>query len=317
MRGLVLAAVLGGAASAGEVRQVDAVLIDALKAAQAVVRESGDGLWPGYAAAPFGFVLVEADREVLLCDDRMPEGFSAAQVAAGLDCPQAVGPTSWRQASLLAAMPVFGPPSVIVMGSPEATGLETADWQRTIFHEHFHQWQAEQPGYYARVAALDLADGDETGMWMLNFPFPYSEPKVVSAFAEASKALAAALDAKDDQLAEATRAYQAARAKLAASVSAKAWRYFEFQLWQEGVARWTEIALAGESGDAAMVSAADAARARIREELEAPDLATAERVAVYAFGAGEAMLLERIRPGWRACYNRQMALGPLLSEGCM
>ena len=48
----------------------------------------------------------------------------------------------------------------------------------TVLHEHFHQLQQSQPGYFQGVEALGLSGGDQTGMWMLNYPFPYKTPAV-------------------------------------------------------------------------------------------------------------------------------------------
>jgi len=39
-------------------------------------------------------------------------------------------------------------------------------------HEHFHQLQNGQPRYFQAVQDLGLSHGDNTGMWMLNYPFP-------------------------------------------------------------------------------------------------------------------------------------------------
>ena len=72
-------------------------------------------------------------------------------------CDRLVRPRSNLPDNWLAAMPLFGPPSTIVIGTPEATGLALPRWRSTIFHEHFHQWQAALPDYYARVLALDLS----------------------------------------------------------------------------------------------------------------------------------------------------------------
>jgi hypothetical protein len=51
-------------------------------------------------------------------------------------------------------------------------------------HEHSHQLQNAQAGYSQAVAALGLSHGDQTGMWMLNYPFPYTNAGVVRTFAE-------------------------------------------------------------------------------------------------------------------------------------
>jgi hypothetical protein len=300
----------------GDPRPVAAFIVGGLTEARQIVSEQSDRYWAGFAKAPFGFLLVETDREVILCDGRTPDGFEAAVVAQNLDCPQAIGPRSWRQPSLLAAMPVFGPPSVIVMGSPETTGKTMPEWQKTIFHEHFHQWQAALPGYYQMVEQLNLSNGDQSGMWMLNFPFPYNNARSVAAHRDASLKLAAAVRSDAKQLRQRVKAYLAARARFSATVSEREWRYFEFQLWQEGVARWTEIVVAESSGREQIVAAAQDLRNSVMAQLEAPDLRVQGRIAAYALGAGEAMLLERTTPNWRHCYTRKLALKPILLHGC-
>ena len=45
-------------------------------------------------------------------------------------------------------------------------------------HEHFHQLQWAQPEYLKAIADLGLSKGDTTGMWMLNYPFPYDNPEL-------------------------------------------------------------------------------------------------------------------------------------------
>jgi hypothetical protein len=297
-------------------RGVPVEVLTPLKSARTWVQRHGDTVWPGFRRAPFGFLLVEKDRELLLCDTRVPDGFRPLGRNESLRCSAATGPSSWRTANLQAAMPVFGPPSVIVMGSPSDTGLSPSEWISTVVHEHMHQWQAGLANYYDRVEALNLAGGDATGMWMLNYPFPYSEPKVVEAFASASKALAEAITATPDHVKAATEQYLQLRGQLSASVSVAQWRYYEFQLWQEGVARWTEIALANRVGTQTARHVAQMKTEQVLNGLRAPDLTRDARVSVYAMGAGEALLLERVRPNWRECYPRHLALGPLWDETC-
>lgn len=273
----------------------------------------GETLWQGYDRAPFGFLLIGGDRETLLCDDRLPAGFVSARRDAATGCAAATRARSGLPDKLLAAMPVFGPPSTIVMGTPESTGRSRGDWLRTILHEHFHQWQTTLPDYWARTDALDLANGDQTGMWMLNYAFPYMDPKVAAAHATASKALAAALAARRTSgFGAALTRYMAARRTFQASVSPADWRYAEFELWQEGAARWTEIALGKLYPDPAVRKAATDLERQTLEQLAAPDLANQGRVFVYPFGAGETMLLEACSPGWRDTYRGVLALGPLL-----
>jgi hypothetical protein len=276
------------------------------------VREAarhGDSLWPGYSTAPFGFLLVSDEGEVLLCDERVPEGFTRGDRLKGLDCAVATGPKSWRNPSLLAAMPAFGPGEVIVMGSPAATGLDEETWRRTALHEHFHQWQGQLPDIYQRLEALGLSKGDQSGMWMLNYPFPYEKPEVDAAYRAAAKALIAALSASPADLRRNTEAYFAKRRAFAASVSEEEWRYFDFQLWKEGVARWTEMEVARRAGGK-WAERADRDWKALLADLDTASLAKKQRVGVYSYGAAEAALLERVDADWRGCYRAVTTLSP-------
>lgn len=278
-------------------------------------KSTGDRLWPGYGTAPFEFLLVAGDREELFCRTSVPEGFKPDGIDSASGCAKYVRPRTSLPNNLLAALPIFGPPSTIVMGTPESTGRTKAEWTRTILHEHFHEWQDSLPDIFARIGSLDLAGDDKTGMWMLNFPFPYSDPAIVSAFDHASHLLGAAVDARGTPaFRSALTRYLAARAKLAKAAGPKNWRYAEFELWKEGIARWTEIELGKEFPDPDVRASALALDQKTRAWLGKPDLAGAGREFVYPYGASEAMLLQACDPNWRARYLSVLALGPLLEE---
>lgn len=278
-------------------------------------RGPGEALWPGYGSAPFEFLLVEAKTETLLCRTAVPEGFKAAGHDKTVDCPRFVRDRTPLSDTLLAAMPLFGPPPTIVMGTPETTKRTPASWLRTILHEHFHQWQFSLPDYFKRTDALDLKGGDETGMWVLNYPFPYSKPEVISLQSAASNALAEAVEARGTAaFADRLDAYLEKRSAFRGGVSEKDWRYIEFQLWQEGVARWTEIQLGKSYPEPSVAKSADVLEQRTIQELRKPDLKGQEREFVYAFGAAEAMLLAACGPKWRAHYPLAMEMGAMLAE---
>ena len=282
---------------------------------RAIARTAGEALWPGFGDAPFGFLLVGRDQELLLCQPSPPRGFTPAGRDETTGCDRLVRRRTGLPEGLLAAMPIFGPASTIVMGTRESTGLTLLRWRAAVLHEHFHQWQTALPGYYARVAALDLAGGDPTGMWMLSFPFPYADPAIATAYSQAAQALADALEARRTGAFPARVAqYLERRRALAAAAGERNWRYVEFQLWQEGVARWTEIALGRNSDEYATRMDAAAREQEVIGGLRHPDMARVGRLVVYALGAGEAMLLEACGPAWRARYPTLLAMGPMVEE---
>lgn len=316
----LLAAAMLLAAQAGPASQPPAssardalgpLLVDVRKFAAA----EGEALWPGYGTAPFEFLLVEEKQETLLCRDRVPTGFVGDGRDPATGCQRHVRPRTLLSDKLLAAMPLFGPPPTIVMGTPQTTGRTPASWLRTILHEHFHQWQFTLPDYFARVDALDLKGGDTSGMWVLNYAFPYERPDVVASQAAASNALADAVAARGSPDFNARlEAYLARRRAFEKAAGPDNWRYIDFQLWQEGVSRWTEIKLGKAYPDAAVAASAAVLEERTLSALRAPDLAGQRREFVYAFGAAEAMLLDACGPQWRKSYVSVLALGPLLDK---
>jgi hypothetical protein len=292
----------------------EASLEASLATAQAHAREAGDRLFAGYSRAPFG-ILLEADgKETLLCHGRV-DGFVATGTDEHTGCPRQTQDKQHFPENLLAAMPALDRESVIVMGSPEKTGLTRAQWVRTIYHEHFHQYTSALPGYYERVGALNLANGDTTGMWMLNYPFPYDDAKVQGLYRAAAEALADAAESRGTGLFnQRAQTYLHAREAFEQGVSPAAWRYFEFQLWNEGVARWMEIAMGKTDSDPAVQEASRGLEASSVARLRTDTLSDRRREVVYGFGAAEAMLMESAGAGWREAYPGTLALGGLLRQ---
>ena len=60
-------------------------------------------------------------------------------------------------------------------------------------------------------------------------------------------------------------------------------KYFNFQLWREGIARYTEVR-AAEAAENYQPTAED------------------KRIMFYSFGAAEGFLLDRMRPDWKKQY---------------
>lgn len=276
--------------------------------------QTQDKVWPGWSKTPSPLLLVTPDTEYLTHFPNPPSEFQKA----GDDLyarPRQFAP------NLLATFPAFGPPAVIVIGEPANTTAKTSTpWLITVMHEHFHQLQYSQPGYYQAVEQLGLGKGDKSGMWMLNYPFPYEVPEIADAFAHLRDSLLAALNqveqAKFDPLA---KAYLKERKDFMAQFLPGDRKYFSFQLWQEGVARYTQFKAAEAAADYQPAPAFAAlpdytpfsayaltARARTLDELKHVDLAQSKREAFYSFGAAEALLLDRINPEWKSQYFQHL-----------
>jgi hypothetical protein len=286
-----------------------------------------DRLWPGWGHTAFQVLLVGDSAEFLVGHGGPAAGFVRLEYDTVLggevwSRPRLLSPT------LLATYPAVGGVPTVVIGSAERTGKASTDWVLTLLHEHFHQWQYSQPDYYAGVSRLDLAHGDTTGRWMLDYAFPYDSAPVQRAMRSLATALVQALEARPGARARALRDVVLARDSLRSRLTAADYRYFEFQLWQEGVARFIEYSAAQAAAEAGEPSpdfrslpdyepysrAAEGTPHSLRRELEQLDLARQRRVAFYPVGAAMAMLLERTRSDWKRAYARRpFALAALLS----
>jgi hypothetical protein len=315
--GLLALASAVGAQSPPTIPDADRVRIaEAFRLADAL----GNRLWPDWDKAPFAVLLVTSEHEFLIrhpepSDDFIPSGEDGLLKGSVWHRPRQ------HSSDLLATFPAVGGISTIVIGQAENTDAKTSTrWVLTLLHEHFHQLQDSQPGFYADVDALGLARDDTSGMWMLNYAFPYARPDVKEHFSAMSRALGQALQARqqpdfDDKLA----AYVEARKEFRSMLDADDYAYFAFQVWKEGIARYTEYHLAElaaaeyepsrefqELADfRPFEEAAHDILGRIEKQLGSVELDKARRTAVYSFGAAEGLVLDRAKPGWRKQYFEQ------------
>src|SRR4051794_10666151 len=277
----------------------------------------GDAIWPGWTSAPFAVLLVTPEREFLVRHPRPSSDFTRVGYDSLLG-GEVYARARTMSPNFLATFPAVGGVVTIVVGQPTATHKSSTAWVLTLLHEHFHQLQMSRPGYFEGVEALGLARGDKTGMWMLNFPFPYDSSAVAARFSDLTRSLDSALatTTTSDERASRWRAVVDARARLRATLSPDEERYLAFQMWQEGVARYTELQVARWAAEryapsaafralpdfTSFALAAAAIESNIRAELRSSDLARSRRVVFYPVGAATAMLLDGVAPGWRAKY---------------
>ena len=273
-----------------------------------------DHVWPGWSKTPAPLLLVTSDVEYLTQFANPPKDFQKV----GEDIyarPRQFPP------NMQATFPAFGFPPVIVVGEPKATQSQTSTpWLIMLMHEHFHQLQWAQPEYVKAIADLGLSKGDATGMWMLSYPFPYDNAELAQAFEYLRDSLLNTLNEVDQQKFEMLRKkYLKDRKQYFAQLLPDDRKYFSFQLWQEGVSRYVQVKSAEAAGDyqpsAAYAALPDytpfstyalTARSRTLDELKHIDITQSKREVFYSFGAAEALLLDRINPGWKDQYFQHL-----------
>lgn len=303
----MITALLGAGTAHGQVgrrlpEQDRVRLAEAFRLAEAL----RPAVWPGWERTPMPVLFVADSAEYLIGHPDPTDDFSSLGRDSLLRREVYVRSRRFHP-TLLATFPAVAGRSTIVVGSATRTGKSAAAWVVTLLHEHFHQWQSTLPGYYARAAALGLAGSDTTGQWMLDYPFPYDSVPVRRAVGDLAASLGRALRTPRDDRADALRKLAADRVRLRGILSPADYRYLEFQLWQEGVPRFVEMAAAEAAGQdhGAYRELAARMRRELYRELETMDTGRDRRVSFYALGAGIASLLQEIRPGWREVYERR------------
>jgi hypothetical protein len=271
-------------------------------------------VWTNWADTPAPLLLITEQTEFLTHYAHPPSDFE--KVADDLYArPRhfAIG--------LQATFPAFGPPSIIVIGEAETTEARSSTpWLFVLMHEHFHQLQDGQPGFFEAMTALGLAHGDETGMWMLSYPFPYGKPELGRSFTQLRDLLMRALQEQNErEFHLLAQRYVLERKKFFAALSPDDRKYLNFQLWKEGIARYVQIKSAESAAHyrptreftelpdyESFEDYAARARSDTLNELKQADLANWKRVIVYSFGASEGLLLDRLCPKWKQGYFQNL-----------
>lgn len=278
-----------------------------------------DSVWTGWGKIPFTILLITDNTEFLLNHNDPTEDFQLLEYDSLLQSEIYFRQREFEK-YLLATFPAVNGIPTIVVGTPENTGKSTSTWIVTLLHEHFHQYQDFHPDYYNATNELDLHGGDETGMWMLNYPFPYEDDEVNQFYDKMKKALVSIFD-EEDNFEEKKKTFFTARKKFINLLNEKDYKYFSLQLWQEGIARYTELEIAGllskynyEPAQQIKQMEDYISFAKLNSELYTKErnllnglkLNESRRNCFYPFGAFEGKLLDKLKIDWKYRYFEEM-----------
>lgn len=291
-----------------------------IKEALRIFEELGDSVWKNRDSTPFAILLVTNDNEYLMnhsdpTEDFKPLGFDSAVGSEIYTRPRQVS------SNFLATFPAVNGVSTIVVGIPENTNRSSLEWIITILHEHFHQMQSTHPDYYAGVEALDLAGEDKSGMWMLNYDFPYKDSAVSSQYkilVQSAKKTFLSIDSPDFEYN--MKNHLSEREKFKALLNKKDYDYFSFQIWQEGMARYTEFDFAEilrlyynpsdeltQLNDYVSLDSFYTSKLnKLLMKADSQELNDGERNCFYTLGALEGLILDKVNPDWKDDYFKEM-----------
>ena len=282
----------------------------------------GNKIWKRWSDVPFTVLLVTNEYEFLIRHPNPSNDFKLLGYDSLLQSKVYFRKKVFAL-KLLATFPAVNAISTVVIGQPENTGKSSSEWIITLLHEHFHQLQSSQTDY-SGVNALNLSGGDETGMWMLNFPFPYDNEEVNDQYKNLTEALLKLLKPfpPDSRLFNRDfNSFLEERKKFKNLLNDKDYKYFSFQLWQEGIARYTEYKIADlishyePSKELVALKdfkpfykIADELYENIFNQLEEYQLKVDRRLCFYSYGAAEVLLLDRVNKGWKEKYFKEKFL---------
>ncbi|MEO6693985.1 MAG: hypothetical protein ABIY50_01680 [Ignavibacteria bacterium] len=223
--------------------------------------------------------------------------------------------------NLLATFPAVNGVSTIVIGTPENTNKNSREWVLILIHEHFHQLQFESENYLSGVDSLDLAGDDKTGMWMLNYKFPYDDQVISDQYKKLILAAkTAVLYLNTVSFNYLFEKYLSERKMFRSLLKDNDYKYFSFQIWQEGIAKYTEIKVSEciqhdyQHSEAFTnlkdVDLSDSFYSNIfplqLRRADEQDLSSDKRNCFYTLGSLEGLLADAVNPQWKNQYFSEM-----------
>jgi hypothetical protein len=271
----------------------------------------GDKIWEGLKEVPFVLLLVTDSIEFLINHPYPSTDFILSEKDPILNTDILFRPKKFPD-WYLATFPAVNGVNCIVVGTPEKTNKSSTAWTVTLLHEHFHQYEYTSPDYYSSVDKLELSGGDETGMWQLNYAFPYDRVLIIEQYKKYTAALHKAVSCIDKKsFKKDFKKYLNERTKFKSLLKPADYRYFSFQLWQEGIARYTEYkfltTMSSYEPSSEMKNLADYTTFEKQKEtlyeselnsLVSLSLSIDKRVCFYAIGFAEGLLLDKVNPKW-------------------
>lgn len=283
-----------------------------------IADEFGEKIWKGINDVPFVIILITDSTEFMINHPYPSDDFTNSGFDSILNTDIYSRPKQFDK-HFLATFPAVKGVNCIVVGTPENTGKHSTDWTVTLLHEHFHQYQYSYPDYFSGVNSLDLSGGDQTGMWQLNYPFPYDSVEIAGQFKKYSSALSEALEGiETEEFEEKLDVYILERNKLKQILKPADYRYLSFQIWQEGIARYTEYKflelLSSYTPTDEMLEILDfVAFGKYKDDfykskinlLNRQTIDEDKRLCFYEIGFAEGLLLDKLNPDWRDNYLKE------------
>jgi len=298
--------------------------ISLIKTTDYILKNFGDSIWNNISATPLRILLITDSLEFLFNHDTPDKSFKFYQHDSHLNTDIYVRPKRFPK-FLRAAFPAVGGVDCIVVGIPKNTGyikntpMSDEDWIMMVLHEHFHVYQGANSQYKKNKAILEKKLSANSNNWMLDYNFPYDNKKVNEIFKRYSQSICQTLKSQDkDDLKDKRKQYLNDQKKLHKYLTSNDYSYLQFQIWQEGVATYTQYryfdfvnrhnrffketyALDFKSKDKEFLKTYE-------DILLKKDLQKSKRKMFYSVGLLRGVINDKINPNWRKDYFETLTL---------
>jgi len=206
-----------------------------------ILNNFGDSIWDNISKTPLRILLITDSLEYLFNHSKPSKDFKLfgydSVLHANIYVRKRIFPTY-----LLAAFPAVNGVDCIVVGNPKNVNKKDEDWIITLLHEHFHIYQGANLQYKKNIKLLGKKLKKGCTNWMLDYNFPYNEVSVINLFNKYSNLIYETYRTLDkDDFQKKINQYLLVETEIQNCLTLDDYDYFMFQIWQEGIARYTEF----------------------------------------------------------------------------
>lgn len=214
--------------------------ITLIKTTDYIINHFGDSIWENISSTPLRILLITDSLEYLFNHNNPDKSFELFKYDSLLNTNIYVRPKRFPP-FLRATFPAVNGVDCIVVGDPKNTKKSDEDWIIMLLHEHFHLYQGANPQYNENISILAQKIANESENWMLDYDFPYNDTTINKLFKEYSYSIYETyISLNKNDFKEKMEQYLTNQAEIQNHLTSNDYNYFQFQIWQEGIATYTE-----------------------------------------------------------------------------
>jgi len=214
--------------------------ITLIKVSDYIIDQYGDSIWKNISKTPLRILLITDSLEYLFNHNNPDKSFELFKYDSLLKTNIYVRSRRFPP-FLRATFPAVNGEDCIVVGDPENTNKSNEDWIIMLLHEHFHLYQGSIPLYKKNIAELAQKIANNSENWMLDYDFPYADTTINNLFKKYSSSIYETHSHLCKENIKDKMDYNLIIQKeIQNYLTPNDYSYFQFQIWQEGIATYTE-----------------------------------------------------------------------------